>query len=811
MLSKYRILDFTDSDEALAGQILADLGAEVVLVEPPEGAATRRRSPFYKDEPDDNGSLSFWASNRGKRSVCLDIESPEGRRDFLKLVEMSDVLIESRSMQLAHCGLDYERLSALHPDLVVVSITPFGLEGPKAQWPATDLTIAAASGVLALTGDEDRPPLASSLGQAWRHAGAEAAVGALLALEARRRDGLGQRVDISAQTAMMIATQSYVLCHGWNDAEMGRAGGGYRTGELRGRFVYPCQDGYVNIALLFGPVVGLAVARLFKWMCEEGFVDEATRDRDWESFYAELMSGEASMSEHDRCVEAVEAFTRSHTKAELFDGALKRDVLLVPVNDMSDLAKSVQLASRDFWTPISHSELGTDITYPGAFTRFSETPIRYRGRPPRLGEHTAELLAESRDRSETRPLADPVEGEGPLAGLKVLDLSWVYAGPAATRYLSDYGATVVRVETQQRIDGLRHVNPHKDGEHGLERSGNYANVNAGKLGLSLNLSTPEAREVVLQLVRWADVVVENFSPKAMKAWGLDYSKLRSVNPKIIMASSCLNGQTGPLAMQAGFGMMGAAQAGFGLLTGWPDRNPSGPAHAYTDYVAPRFTVVSILAALEHRRRTGEGQYIDCSQVESSAHFLGEALLDYFTNDRIARAVGNASPHYAPTGVYPCAGEDRWVALAAPDAAAWSGLCQVADLGWQSDPRFATKESRLVNYEALDTEIAGWAAERDVGELERLLAAAGVPVHRVNASADIFSDPQLKAREHIVSVEHAMLGPVPVESSRLRLSRTPAVTKRPGPTVGEHNHHVLSEILGMSEDEMTELVLSGALD
>ena len=817
MLSRYRILEFTDGPEAIGGQMLADLGADVVLVEPPEGAGTRRLGPFYQGKPDANTSLPFWATNRGKRSVCVDVESREGRRDFLKLAREADVLIESRPWQLAEWGLGYAQLAELNPELVVVSITPFGLEGPKARWPATDLIITAASGVLIMTGDEDRPPLASSLPQALLHAGAEAAVGALLALEARERDGLGQHVDVSAQTSMMIATQSMVLNDAWNDTEMQRVGGGFKHGDLRGRFVYPCKDGYVNLVLLFGPVPGASLSRLFRWMWEEGFSDETMRDRDWASFGAVLASGEEPLSELDRCIDAIDAFTRSHTKAELFEGALQREIMLVPVSDMSDLARSPQLDARDFWTPVSHPELGTDVIYPGAFARLSETPIRYRRRPPLLGEHTAELLAESRSRPAVHATAnepvegDGVQGDGALAGLKVLDLSWVYAGPAATRYLADHGATVVRVETQQRMDGLRLVNPFKDGEHGLERSGNYANANVGKLGLSLNLSTPQAREVVLRLAAWADVVVENFSPKAMKAWELDYPRLRSVNPELIMVSSCLNGQTGPQARVAGFGMMGAALAGFGYLTGWPDRNPAGPFVAYTDYVSPRFMVAAMLAALEQRRRTGEGQYIDLSQAECSVHFLGEAVLDYHTNGTIARAQGNASPHYAPTGVYPCVGEDRWVALAAPDDAAWSALCKIADPAWNGDPRFATPESRLEHREALDERIAAWTASQEADEIERRIAAAGVPVHRASTGADLFSDPQLAAREHFITLEHPTMGPVPLESSRLRLSRTPARAASPGPTVGQHNEHVLTEILGMSEEEMTELVLSGALD
>jgi crotonobetainyl-CoA:carnitine CoA-transferase CaiB-like acyl-CoA transferase len=308
MLSRHRILEFTDGPEAIGGQMLADLGADVVLVEPPGGAGTRRLGPFYQGKPDANTSLPFWATNRGKRSVCVDIGSREGRRDFLKLVREADVLIESRPLQLAECGLGYEQLAAAHPELVVVSITPFGLEGPKARWPATDLTLTAASGVLILTGDEDRPPLVSSLPQAMLHAGAEAAVGALLALEARERDGLGQHVDVSAQTSMMIATQSMVLNHAWNDTEMQRVGGGFKHGNLRGRFVYPCKDGYINLVLLFGPVPGASLSRLFQWMWEEGFSDETMRDRDWASFGAVLASGEEPLSELDRCIDAIDAF-----------------------------------------------------------------------------------------------------------------------------------------------------------------------------------------------------------------------------------------------------------------------------------------------------------------------------------------------------------------------------------------------------------------------------------------------------------------------------------------------------------------------
>ncbi len=826
MLSPYRILDLTDGGSSIAGQILADLGADVVLIEPPGGVGTRRLGPFYKGSQDRNASLPFWSLNRNKRSVELDLDRETGREAFRGLLEGADVLIESQPLGFLEArGLGHEFLAVHYPELVVASITPFGLSGAKAHWVATDLTLTAASGQMFLTGDEDRPPLTSSVPQAYLNAGAEAAVGTLLALIARERDGAAQHVDVSVQTAMMMTTQSFVLSHDWNDHQLARMSGGLGLGDLRIRFVYPCKDGFVNVTFLFGHAIGPMTARMFQWMCEEGFVDEATRDKDWIRFGANVMRGDESLSELERVTQAIESFTRAHTKAELFEGSMRRRVLIVPVSDTSDLATSRQLEARSFWTPVEHPELGTTISYPGPFARFSETPIRYRRRPPRVGEHNAELLGAAQRRTRVRlleldapdhfhaqqgPHAHALEAL-PLEGVKVLDFTWVYAGPAATRYLADYGATVVKLESAIRVDALRVGQPFKDGKAGLERSAGFCSVNAGKLGLALNMAVPDAREVALRLVKWADVVVENFSPRAMKAWGMQYEQLRALNPELIMVSTCLNGQTGPESMLAGYGTMGAALAGFGFLTGWPDRNPAGPFLAYTDYVSPKFIVVSLLAALDHRRRTGQGQYLDLSQSECSIHFIASAALDYQVNGRVQRAIGNASPHYVPSGVYPAAGDDRWVALAAPDDAAWRALCAAVSHGWESDARFATLGERLAHREALDAEIAAWTTERTVGEIEEHLQAAGVPVHRVSTSADASEDPQLEARHHFVWVDHPVCGSVPVENSRFRLSRTPARVASAGPTLGQHNDEVLRHIVGLSDEEITELIIAGGLE
>jgi crotonobetainyl-CoA:carnitine CoA-transferase CaiB-like acyl-CoA transferase len=712
MLSPYRVLDLTDEGALICGQILGDLGADVILVEPPGGVNARNIGPFCGDQHNLDRSLNFWALNRNKRSVTIDLETAAGRENLPQLVKTADILVESFAPRyLDQLGLGYRALAEINPGLIVISITPFGQQGPKAKWAATDLTVTAASGALLITGDEDRPPVVTSVPQAYLHAGVEAATGALIALSARQRDGLGQHIDVSAQTAMMMATQFYVLATGWNDYPAARMGGGVKLGKIPLRFIYPCKDGYVSITFVFGAVIGPMTRRLFEWIHERGFCDEATRDKDWITYAQLLMNGREPLEEFSRCTDCIERFTLSQTKAELFEEALRRRVLLVPVSNTADMVHSEQLKVREYWTKLEHPELGQEVAYPGPLAKFSETPIRYRRRPPMLGEHTKEIIG---GRQVATPPVEPVAARGlpsggALDGLKVLDFTWAYAGPGATRYLADYGATVVRVESSKKLDTYRTVGPFKDGRAGIERSAGFSNANMGKYDLSLNLSVSEAREMALRLVKWADVVIENFSPRVMRAWGLDYESLRKIKPDLIMLSSCLSGQTGPAAMLAGYGTMGAVMAGFGELTGWPDRPPAAPYGAYTDYVAPKFTAAALLSAVDHKRRTGQGQYIDLSQAECSMHLLSPAVLDYTVNGRIQTRMGNALADYAPSGVYPCVGTDRWVALAAPTDEVWRALSQASARGWSEDQRFTTAGARLEHREALDAAIGGWTA------------------------------------------------------------------------------------------------------
>jgi crotonobetainyl-CoA:carnitine CoA-transferase CaiB-like acyl-CoA transferase len=395
----------------------------------------------------------------------------------------------------------------------------------------------------------------------------------------------------------------------------------------------------------------------------------------------------------------------------------------------------------------------------------------------------------------------------PLADVKVLDFFWVLAGPGITRSLADYGATVVRVEATIRTDPVRTVGPFKDNQVTQEGSALWWNNNAGKYGITLDMGKPAARAVVHDLVRWADVVTDSFSPKAMKAWDLDYDALRKIKPDIIMISSCLMGQTGPLARFAGFGNLAAALCGFYNLVGWPDRTPSGPFSAYTDYIAPRFGLAALMAALIHRKLTGEGQYIDQAQAESALHFLTVPLVDNALNGREYNPVANYDAAFAPHGVYPAAGDDRWVAIACRTEDQWRALCATMEQSaLAEDPRYRTFAGRQNDRAALDLTISAWTRHLEPQAIERKLQTVGIAAYTVQNTFDLAADPQLAHRGHFVEVPHSTVGKTCVENSRFRLSRTPAQVTRSAPALGEYNQYVLGQLLGYSEDRVSQLAV-----
>jgi crotonobetainyl-CoA:carnitine CoA-transferase CaiB-like acyl-CoA transferase len=813
MLHGYRVLDLTDDRGLLAGQILADLGADVVHVEPPVGSRARRQGPFAGDDEDPESSLFWWAYARNQRSIALDLEDGGDRSLLSRLLAGADFLIESEPPGAMDArGLGYATLRRDHPGLIYVSISPYGQTGPKASLPATDLTLAAASGLLFMTGDADRPPVrVSAVEQSWLFAGVEAALGALLASQYRLRTGRGQRVDASVQQALNAATQSDALSALVGDRFTTRSAGGLVYGGVRIRLLYPAKDGFVSIAFLFGATIGPGTARLMRVIHERGFCDAATCNKDWIG-YAELLTrGAEPLEEFERVKQVVEQFTRSMTKDELLQLAVERNLLIAPVSTVEDLMGSAQLAAREYFREHDRRDRGTPLRYPGPFARFSRSPLAYVRPAPRLDEHGAEIReqASAAPAEGPRPAA-PASGRArPLEGVKIVDLMWAVAGPTATRVLADYGATIVRVESPTRIDASRTLRPFRGGQASPEGSALFHTLNVGKHMLTLDLATDAGRAVLWDLVRWADVLAESFSPQVMARLGFAFEDLARVNPGLVVLSTSLMGKTGPLNTFAGYGNMASAWCGFYEVAGWPDRNPAGPWGAYTDFIGARYNAIAVLAALEQSRRTGEGQHIDLAQAEASIHFLAPALLDYQLHGRIARRAGNRDPRMAPHGVYPVRGEDRWIAIAVEDDAQWRALCEVlggVSLGEALDTAAARRARAELLDERLARETAGWSGP----DLEARLLAAGVPAALVLNGEDVARDPQLAARGHFIEIPHPEGGTTAIEGPRALLSESPAHPGREVPTLGRDNHQVLREILGYDDARCTEIVIAGGL-
>jgi len=396
-------------------------------------------------------------------------------------------------------------------------------------------------------------------------------------------------------------------------------------------------------------------------------------------------------------------------------------------------------------------------------------------------------------------------------GVKVCDFAWVGVGPQVSRELAEHGALVVRVESHRNPDSLRTFAPFKDGVPGIDRSGFGAAYNANKYSMSLDLNMPRGREIAKKLVQWADIVTESFTPGTMAKWGLDYEGCKEIKPDIIYFSTCQMGQKGPLAQFGGYGTFGVTYAGYASLLGLPDREPLPIYNNYSDFIAPWYLTMAVIGALLYRRKTGQGMYLDQAQMEAGVTFLGPLVLDYVVNGRVAHRMGNRDPYMAPHGAYPCRGEDRWVAIAITNESQWQHFCYVIGKSeWLTDPRFSTILARKVNEDELDRLIVEWTKNYPAEEVMRVMQVAGVPAGVVETAEDLFADPQLKHREHFRFLEHTVIGLHAYNSPAYRLSKTPNRIWKAAPCLGEDNEYVYKQILGLSDDEIAELLIDGVI-
>ena len=806
MLSPYRVLDLTDERGQFAGKLLGDLGADVVKVEPPEGDPVRRRGPFVDDVPGPERSLRWLAWNVNKRSVVIDLSDAAGRERFLQLAGTADVVLESFDPgRMEELGLGYEALSAVNPGLILVSISPFGQSGPYRDYRATEIVLWAMSGNMSIAGEASAPPAQISDDyQSFLHAGGDAVIGALIALTQRQRTGRGQHVDLSIQEA--TSRGLYQITGSWDmtgrnldRSERPTVGGANLP------WTWECRDGHVIWLCPVGPGAMQRLRGLFDWLDEIGEGREL-QAVDWEHLPFEEMTAE----DWEPVRRLFADLFINRTKRELYEAATTYDFLLYPSATAADTLANEQLQAREFWRDVDHPALGRPIRLPGAFA-LGDCPIPATTRAaPALGAHNDDVFDRLGPASARRNGVGSVSASAkPLAGIKIADFGWFMVGPLTIKPFSDFGADVVHVESTARLDSLRIVGPFKDDVPDPERSGEYAQVRTGGRAINVDLGTEAGMAIARRLVEWADVVFNNFSAGAMERMGLGPEAVRELNPDAIVLSCSGQGQNGPHANGKGGGGHYAALAGFNELTGWPEDEP-GYLSAYTDFIAPRFNVPLLLAALDHRRRTGEGRYIEVSQFEAGVHWLTPSILDCVVNGRVANRNGNRHPVAAPHGAYRCT-QDRWCAIAVTSDEEWRSFCEAIDApALAEDPRFVTLEARKSHEDELDRVVEQWTIERDAQEVMETLQACGVAAGVVQTGEDVLEhDPQLRHRNFYQRLDHPVMGSYRAPQASFRLSDAPCELQR-ARLLGEDTYEVLSEWLGYGDEEIEGFAAAGAL-
>ena len=738
LLDGLRVLDLAGEPAQMAARILGDLGADVTRV---VCSGSGR-------------SVDRLAWDAGKRLVTLGPDDEE----LARLLATADVVIDTPGWTGA-LELDPARA----PNAVWVSVTPFGRTGPRASWRASDLGVMAATGNMYSTGDADRAPVRCTEPSAYSHTGPEAAFAALTGVAS----GRPHLVDLSMQEVVLVASMGAA-------GRFARTGfRGRRSGSAIGRTreIWTCADGFVSFGLRGGKARVPNLQLITRLLEEAGLGDPALSERDWTTY-----NHNTATDEELRAIEApIARYFATRTMAELYSIACDTNLMLAPANSPRELYVSEQLATRDFFGPFE------------GIAHFPLSFVQVRGAAPaRPREEVRDESARS-DHLRHEPLA--LGREPAWAGTKILEFGAGAAGPIATRYFAEHGATVLRVESTTRPDFLRTYAISPKNPHGLEGGDMFDALNVGKLGITLNMKHPRAVEIAKRLaLEWADAVTENFAPKAMRGFGMDYDTLASERADLVMLSACLQGQTGPHRDYPGFGGQGAALSGFNILTGWPDRDPLGPYGTITDSLAPRFAAAALAAGLIYHRRTGRGVYLDLSQVECAAWSLSPWLLDYEVNGKLGIRNGNANDRAAVHGVFPCAGDDRWIAIAAWDADEAERLAKIAG-----------------------DDIEAWSRSRPAHEAARTLQAAGIEAVPVADFGDVNEDAQLAHREHFVALTHPFLGDGDYERNGFRLSDAPSGFTRTSPTLGQDNAHVLGEILGLSDAEQQQLADEGALE
>lgn len=710
----------------------------------------------------DSALLRFLASLGATevRATAADMAS--------QIAEASFLVEDMGPAKLAELGWTTERLQRAAPRLIHVSVTTFGANAPRAHWLGGELIASAMGGVLRLTGTPDRAPVKEALDACRFHADMVAAAGALAAHYERGMSGRGQLVDVSVQEVAFSRQFNSVLAWQFDRRKLSRVGGALNYGLATVRCIWPLADGWCFHTLMTGRFGAPANRALSDWMDEQGMPNPLC-GVDWMSYNRSTLAAETrALWEH-----AIEAFFRTRTKQDIALEGYRRGINATVIAEPSDVLNDTHLAERNFWS------VRPDRT---------RVPGRFISAQPAQGVAATASIAATDSRHT---------GTGPLAGVRVLDFSWALVGSVTTKTLGDLGADVIKVESRTRPCLTR-----LDVQVSASRPGNFddkpwfAHLNTSKRSLALDMKRAESRDVLDPLIRWADVIVENFSPGTMQKLGLDYASLSKDNPGLIMVSGSVYGQTGPLAQSWGVDGTGAALSGRTYLTGWPDRDPVIPgAVPYGDVIVPYVMAAAVAAALQHRRETARGSYIDASMYEICVQQMRDAVLETQAGVRAQRK-GNADARIFHQGVYAVRGDDRWIAIVLPTAADWQALRRFANIADAADAP------------ARDATIEAWSRNLDGKILMDDLQRAGIAAGIVQDVEDLLEfDPQLAARGCLVVLRHPLLGPFGHMRTPMNLSRYELRPYR-APSIGEHSLSIAQTICGLEPARISELESKG---
>lgn len=786
-LTGLRVLDLTGRKGGYCGLLLANLGAEVVLVEALGGDPMRHEGPFKNDVRHEEGSLSFAAYHTNKRGVVLDLESEDGRQKLRNLARHADALIEDRPLgYLDRIGLGYQALQAINPSLVMTSIAGFGLSGPYREFKAPNIVAFAMGGLMNLCGHPGRPPLVGPCDVAYHLGSVHAAFGTLVALYNRCGTGRGDHIEVSLQDVLVADPFLRIITRYSVTAEILE-----RTGHSQATTVaetYKCKDGY---------------ARIF---CNQP--DHWKRLVEWLGNPSELMDPKLENVQNrfplrpvlDRIIEAR---TTAYATNSFFEEFQSHRLAASPINSPSAFLADKQTQHREFVAEVGHSHFGRH-RFPGDPYKFSESPWRVERGAPLLGEDQQAVTQElSRPSSWLQGLGNSLSARDrnalSFAGIRVISFPTGIVGPALGSLLAEQGAEVITIEA-----GRVMRSPQRGQRFQIASD---LESHRGKKRIAINMKHPEGLALAKRLIALSDVVAENFSARVMASWGLDYPRMKEVREDIIMASLQAFGQTGPRRDFVSFGPILMAFCGMTYLWRDPEVERPGAAcqTAFPDYIAPSYGAVAILAALHYRARTGKGQYIDISQAETAASMLAPACLEWLINGREPKPQGNFSPFAAPHGCYKCKGDDRWCVISVETQEEWVRFCEVVGHSeWAADPRFADLSSRVVNRRELDALIESWTTQHTPHQVMLILQRDGIAAGAVQTAEDLYRDPHLRERGFARDVYHPQVGWVTRVGPSVRFMETKASLKEEARSAGEDNEAVFGELLGLSSAQIKDL-------